>query len=399
MPSTPLPLAGIRVLDLSRVLAGPYCGLLLSLLGAEVIKVEDKNGDESRQWPPIERDMGTPYLALNLNKKGIVVDLKSEAGKQIIRDLVGQVDILIENFKTGTMETFGLDFESLKELNPRLIYVSISAFGREGPRAKDLGYEALMQAYSGPMSMTGLPGGEPVRCGVSFLDMSTGGFSALAAMTALYQRERTGQGAKIEASLLQSALGLMTYQVASFLQDGVVQGKLGSAHPMVVPYQGYRTADGYIFIASANQNLFERFCRALGLEELIADPRYQNNAARVKHREELLERLFQAVGAIKTDDLMTRLEEAGVPCTRINDMRELMQDGQVDALGALLNIQDPDYGPLRLVGLPFFLNGAGNDGARRAPRLGEHTTEILEGLGYDAPRIASLFEENVVAGV
>ena len=398
MPSTPLPLAGIRVLDMSRVLAGPYCGLLLSLLGAEVIKVEDKSGDESRQWPPIERDMGTPYLALNLNKRGIVVDLKSEAGKQIIRDLAGQVDILIENFKTGTMENFGLGFESLKELNSRLIYVSISAFGREGPRANDLGYEALMQAYSGPMSMTGLPGGEPVRCGVSFLDMSTGGFSALAAMTALYQRERTGQGAKIEASLLQSALGLMTYQVASFLKDGVVQGKLGSAHPMVVPYQGYATADGHIFIASANQNLFERFCRALGHEELIADPRYQNNAARVKHREELLETLYGAVGAIKTDDLMTRLEEAGVPCTRINDMRDLMEDGQVDALGALLNIEDPDYGPLRLVGLPFFINGARKDGARRAPRLGEHTTEILQGLGYDAPRITSLFEENVVAG-
>ena len=178
MESNGLPLAGIRVLDLSRVLAGPYCGTLLSMLGADVIKVEDKKGDEAREWPPHGRDLGTPYLAMNLNKRGMVIDLQTEDGKQIVRDLVPRVDVLIENFKTGTMERFGIGYEELRLLNPRLVYTSISAFGRQGFRANDLGYEALLQAYSGPMSMTGMPDGEPARCGVSFLDMATGIYSA-----------------------------------------------------------------------------------------------------------------------------------------------------------------------------------------------------------------------------
>lgn len=392
------PLAGIRVVDLSRVLAGPYCASLLGMLGAEVIKVEDSSGDEARQWPPNDRELGTPFLAMNLNKRGMVVDLKSEAGQQVVKDLVQKADVLVENFKTGTMERFGLDYETLKEINPRLVFVSVSAFGRKGPRANDLGYEAVLQAYSGPMSITGTPEGEPVRSGVSFLDMSTGITSALGAVTALFQRNMTGEGAKVDSSLLQTALGLMSYQVANYMLDGLVPGKLGSAHPMVVPYQAFPTADGHIFIASGNQNLFERLCRALGREDIVSDPRFVNNAARVKHREALLEILFSEFLSHTTDDLLASLNQAGVPCTRVNNVEELIQDGHVDELGALVSAEDPVYGELRLVGLPFFLNEQNTKIKRSAPRLGEHTREILREIGYEEQHIDDLFAQKVVDG-
>ena len=248
--SDSLPLSAIRVIDLSRVLAGPYCAMILSFLGAEVIKIEDKNGDETRQWPPFTKDMSNSFLAVNLNKRGIVVDLKAAEGREIVRELVRGADVLVENFKTGAMEKFGLSYESLKETNPALIFTSISAFGRRGPRAEYPGYETLLQAYSGIMDFTGMPGGEPVRSGVSFLDLSSGITGALATVTALYRRKETGQGAKIEGSLLQSAVFLMALQVSSFLQSGVLPRKLGSAHASAAPYQALPTADGFALVAA-----------------------------------------------------------------------------------------------------------------------------------------------------
>ncbi|MCZ6533050.1 MAG: CoA transferase [SAR324 cluster bacterium] len=398
MESNGLPLAGIRVLDLSRVLAGPYCGTLLSMLGADVIKVEDKKGDEAREWPPHGRDLGTPYLAMNLNKRGMVVDLQTEDGRQIVRDLVPRVDVLIENFKTGTMERFGIGYEELRPLNPRLVYTSISAFGRQGFRANDLGYEALLQAYSGPMSMTGMADGEPARCGVSFLDMATGIYSALATVTALFHRHATGKGMRVDASLLQTALGLMSYQVANFLLDGVVPSRIGSAHPMVVPYQAIPTADGHLFFAAANQNLYERLCKGLEREDLAGDERFKSNASRVEHREELLAILYEEFAKYSTDDLIARFKASGLPCTRVNNVRDLMEDGQVEQLGALVELEDPEYGKMRFTGLPFKLDGKPGQAVRRAPRLGEHTREILQELGYDEARIGALIDQNVIVG-
>ncbi len=398
MNAQALPLAGIRVLDLSRVLAGPYCALLLSMLGAEVIKVEEQGGDESRTWPPLGRDLGSPYLGMNLNKRGIVLDLKSPEGVAVVKDLAARSDVLVENFKTGTMERFGLDYDTLHGLNPRLVYTSISAFGRTGPKASDPGYEALVQAYTGVMDMTGFPDGPPARCGVSFLDMSTGITAALATVSALFRRERTGEGCRAEASLLQTAMGLMTVQVSSYFQDGVVPRRIGTAHPAVVPYQAFRTADGNIFVAAANQNLWERLCRTLGLEALLADPRFKSNQARVEHREALLPLLIETIGRRSNAELLGPLRAAGVPCAPVNSLEQMLADGQVQAIGALAELDEPDYGPLRFANLPFFLDGRPGQVRRRAPRLGEHTREVLADLGYDEARIAALLSQGAVNG-
>jgi len=398
MEIQPLPLEGIRVLDLSRVLAGPYCAMLLSMMGAEVIKVEDRSGDESRMWPPLSREVGSPFMGMNLNKRGIVVDLKSPEGAEVVKDLAARSDVLVENFKTGTMERFGLDYEALKAVNPRLVYTSISAFGRTGPKAADPGYEALVQAYTGVMDMTGHPDGPPARCGVSFLDMSTGISSALATVSALFRRERTGLGCRVEASLLQTSLGLLTVQVSNYFQDDVVPKRIGSAHPSVVPYQAFPTADGSIFIAAANQNLWERLCRTIGMERLIDDPRFKSNATRVQHREELLPLLMDELSKRHTGDLLEPLRSAGVPCAPVNNLAQMLADAQPEAIGALAELDDPEFGAMRLANLPFFLDGGRGLVRQRAPKLGEHTRDVLAGLGYDQARIDALLAQGAVEG-
>ena len=396
MEDNPLPLHGIRVLDLSRVLAGPYCCMLLSMLGAEVIKVEDLNGDESRTWPPLGEGMSGSFLGLNLNKQGIAVNLKSPEGVKLIKELAAKSDVVVENFKTGTMERFGLDYETLRTLNPSLIYTSISAFGRTGAKASDPGYEALVQAYSGVMSMTGFPDGEPVRCGVSFLDMSTGISSALATVSALYRRERTGQGCKAEASLLQTAMGLMSHQVSNYFQHDTVPQRIGTGHPSVVPYQSFPTADGNMFIAAANQNLWERLARSLGMEALIADERFKDNPTRVVHREELVPLLTEVLKTRTSAEWLGPLQEAGVPCAPVNSLQQVIEDGQIAAIGALAELEDPHMGKLRCANLPFFLDGEKGRVTHRAPRLGEHTRTVLSGLGYEEAEIDNLLQQGAI---
>jgi len=397
MPDTKAPLAGIKVIDCSRVLAGPYCCELLSLLGADIIKVENHAGDEGRQWPPHKGDMGSSFLGLNANKRSIAVDLKRPEGVELVRDLARGADALVENFKTGDMERFGLGYEDLKPLNPRLVYTSVSAFGRKGPRGQGLGYEALLQAYSGVMAITGEPGGAPVRCGVSFLDMGTGVMAALATVTALFRREFTGAGGKVETSLLGTSLGLMSNTVSNFLQHGYLPERLGTAHPQVVPYQVYPTKDSFIFIASGNQNLFERLCRAIGREEMIADPRFSNNAARVTHRAECLKLIFDSLAEMDTAELMAELDKQGVPYSPVNDLKSLWADGQVDALGVIEKGTDPAYGDFQIMGLPFTITDHDRGLKRTAPRIGEHSREILKELGYDRERIEQLISSKVVA--
>ncbi len=397
MNATSLPLSGIRVLDLSRVLAGPFCGMMLANLGADVIKVEDKKGDETRAWTPFTKDLSDSFTAVNLNKRGIVVDLKSTDGQQVIRDLVKTCDVLVENFKTGTMEKFGLGYDPLAAINPRLVFVSISAYGRRGPRAEYPGYETLLQAYSGIMSFTGMPDGEPVRTGVSFLDLSSGVLGTLGAVTALYQRQATGRGTKIEGSLLQSAVGLMTVQLTPFFQNGVVPKKLGSGHASATPYQAFKTANGWILIAAANQNLWEKLAGALGIPALAREPRFKDNPSRMANLKEFLSQLNAVIGKWKTVELEDHLVKAGVPCSKLNTVDQLLADGQVNALDPFNEVDDPAYGHFKVPGLPIHMQGVGKPQIHRPPRLGEHTREVLGEIGYDAARIDALVKSGAVA--
>src|SRR5262244_1624982 len=277
MTTLPLALDGIRVIDLSRVIAGPWCGALLADLGADVIKVEDPGGgDESRTWPPHKDGEAAAYLLFNRNKRGLQLDLKTPEGVEVLKALVARSDVLVENFRTGTMESFGLGYETLAAINPRLIYCSVSAFGRTGPRKDSPGYEALMQAFSGIMSITGEPGGPPVRSAVSFLDLTTGILCTLGVCAAIMQRERTGLGQRVDGSLLETAVSLLAYHAEGYLLAGVVPKPLGSAHPSLSPYRTFKCKDGqWVFIAAANDRLWRRLTGALDLAWMADDPRFR----------------------------------------------------------------------------------------------------------------------------
>jgi crotonobetainyl-CoA:carnitine CoA-transferase CaiB-like acyl-CoA transferase len=391
-------LKGIRVIDLSRVLAGPFCGAILGDMGAEVIKVEDtKTGDELRTWPPHKEGVSPGFLVNNRNKRGIAVNMKAPEGVEIIRRLAADADVLIENFRTGAMEVFGLGYEKLAAMNPKLIYCSVSAFGRTGPRAQEAGYEALMQAFTGIMSITGEPDGPPVRCGVSVLDLMTGTLCALGVVCALYQRSRTGLGQRIDGSLLASAVALMNFQAEGYLLAGVVPRALGSGAPGTSPYRNFRCADNqWVFIAGANDNLWKRLAGAIGLGSLAEDPRYATNMERVKNRVELEKIVQEAIGRFDRGPLLKILEEAGVPATPVNRVDQALEDPQVKAQNMIWEIDLPRLGKTPLVGFPLAFSRMQPRIRRNAPRQGEHTDEILGDCGYSAGEIAQLREKKVI---
>src|SRR3989441_3635728 len=333
MTQPALALEGIRVVDCSRVLAGPYCGMLLSDLGADVIKVEDTgSGDESRTWPPHKDGESAAYLVINRNKRDIALDLKQPEGVEALKRLVAGADVLIENFRTGTMESFGLGYDTLSALNPGLVYCSISAFGRTGPRKDAAGYEALMQAFSGIMSITGEPGGPPVRCGISFLDLTTGIFSAFGIVSALHHRTRTGLGQRVDASLLETAVGLLNYPAEGFLLTGAVPQALGSSHPSLSPYRTFKCRDGqWVFIAGANDRFWQRLVVSLDLGALRNDERFAKNLGRVRHRVELEAAVADAIAKYDREPLLKLLEDAGVPATPVNTVDQVMNDPQTAA--------------------------------------------------------------------
>ncbi len=398
MTTMELPLEGLRVVDLSRVLAGPFCGALLGDLGADVVKVEDPTvGDESRTWPPHKDGEAAGYLVNNRNKRGIAVDLKSADGVEIVRRLVRDADVLIENFRTGTMEEFGLGYEALSAVNPRLIYCSVSAFGRTGPRAEGAGYEALMQAFSGIMSITGEPGGAPVRCGVSFLDLTTGILCALGVMSALHHRARTGIGQRVDGSLLETAIGLLNFQAEGYLLAGLVPQALGSAHPSLSPYRNFRCKDGqWVFIAGANDRLWKRLVIALGLGAMADDPKFSINIERVKHRQELEARLEVAIGAHEREPLLKLLDEAGVPATPVNTVDQVLNDAQMRTRTVIRRMNHPKLGDIPVVGMPVGFSRMSPGIRRHAPARGEHTDEVLREVGYSAPEIEDLRGRKVV---
>jgi crotonobetainyl-CoA:carnitine CoA-transferase CaiB-like acyl-CoA transferase len=398
MTETALSLDGVRVLDLSRVLAGPFCAMLLADLGADVIKIEDTAaGDESRTWPPHKDGEAAAYLVINRNKRDITLDLKQPEGVEVLRRMAGRADVLIENFRTGTMEAFGLGYEALSALNPRLVYCSISAFGRTGPRADGAGYEALMQAFSGIMSITGEPDGPPVRSGVSFLDLTTGILCAYGIANALIWRERTGLGQRVDGSLLETAVALLNYHAEGYLLTGAIPQALGSSHPSLSPYRNFRCRDGqWVFIAGANDRFWQRLAPALGLPEWATDPRFATNVERVKHRRELETALEAAIARWDREPLLKTLEEAGVPATPVNTVDRVMNDPQTGARGIIEQVVHPRLGQIPVVGTPLKFSRMRPGVRSPAPLWGQHTDQILAEHGYSGEEVARLRAKKVI---
>ena len=398
MTGFPLALDGIRVIDLSRVIAGPWCGALLADLGADVIKVEDTgSGDESRTWPPYKDGEAAAYLLFNRNKRGMTLDLKAPEGAEVVKALVRTADVVVENFRTGTMEGFGLGYDVLAGINPRLIYCSVSAFGRTGPRKDSAGYEALLQAFSGIMSITGEPGGPPVRSAVSFLDLTTGVLCALGVCAAILQRERTGLGQRVDGSLLETAVSLLAYHAEGYLLAGVVPKPLGSGHPSLSPYRNFRCKDGqWIFIAAANDRFWQKLTRALGLDWMASDPRFAVNQQRVAHRRELEAMLEELIGGYDREPLLKLLEEADVPATPVNTVDQVMNDPQTIERGIVQRAVHPRLGEIPVVGTPLKFSRMTPGVRQAAPLRGEHTDGILAECGYSAPQISELREKQVI---
>lgn len=383
------PLAGVRVLDLTSSLAGPTATEILGALGADVVKIEHPGrGDEARDWGPRFFDGGSVmFFAANAGKRSLALDLKSPAGLDVLLRLVDGADVVVQSLRPGTAERLGLGPDALRARNPRLVYATIGAFGRSGPLASEPGYDPLMQAAAGIMSVTGEPDGHPVRVGVSLIDIGTGVWAALAIVAALHE----GQGRTLDLSLYETALSLVPYQLVDVLAGGSPAGRHGTAFPLIVPYQVFETADGELMIVAANDRLFEKTCQALGVPELAADERFLTNPLRVANRERLIPLLQDRIGREPTDALLARLREAGVPASPVNDLAAVAEEEQLRATGILQQL-----GGRELVSPPFSADGERVRYGSEPPLLGQHSREILAEAGYDEAAIDALAAASVV---
>jgi len=403
-------LSHIRVLDLSRVLAGPWAGQIFGDLGAEVIKVERPgSGDDTRHWgPPYIKDAegndsreAAYFQSANRNKQSLTLDFTQSEGQRLVRELVAQCDVLLENFKVGGLAAYGLDYESLKAINPRLIYCSITGFGQSGPYAKRAGYDFMIQGLGGLMSLTGRPEGEegagPMKVGVALTDILTGLYATVGVLAALNQREQSGVGQHIDVALLDVQVACLANQAMNYLATGVSPKRLGNAHPNIVPYQDFPSADGNFILAVGNDGQFRKFCEVAGIANFADDPRFVTNKARVAHRAELIPLLRQATVFKTTAQWIELLEKAGVPCGPINDLQQVFADPQVQARGLRLDLPNalgsstPQVAsPLRLSATPVAYRSA-------PPLLGQHTEALLQRLlGMSETQIAELREAGVI---
>ncbi|MDF2442276.1 MAG: hypothetical protein JWR01_479 [Subtercola sp.] len=386
------PLSGITVLDLTRNLAGPYATMILGDLGARVIKVERPVvGDDTRQWtPPLWGDRSALFLALNRNKESLTADINSEAGAQAIRDVALTADVVVESNRTGSLDRRGLGFEDLKALNPRIVYCSISGFGSTGPDRDRPGYDTIVQAASGVMSINGEPGRTPSRVGPSIIDQGTGMWAAMGVLAALRQRDVTGEAQHVETSLMETGVAWMGYFASNYFAGGVVPQPQGSRHGSMAPYEGFMTGDGFLFVAALNDSLFRRLCTALGMPQLADDPDYLTNADRVAHRDALRD-LISAV--LVTKDAATwekELMAKGLPCSQVRTIDQVVLDPQVEALGMIREWNHPEIDDFRLVDHPISYNGTRSFKQDSPPDLGEHSRRILSDLGYDEAQIQAV---------
>ena len=395
----PGPLHDIRVLDLSRVLAGPYAAMTLGDLGADVIKIEQPGeGDETRAWgPPWAGGESAYYLSVNRNKRGITLNLKSEGGRRVFLDLVRRGDVLIENFKRGTLERMGLDDDTLWAANPLLIHAAITGFGPAGPYADYPGYDFVVQAMAGVMSITGEPEGEPMKVGVAIVDITAGLFTMGAVLAALHARQETGRGHRIDVSLLESAMAWLANVGSNYLVSGEEPKRFGNAHPNIVPYQSFQAKDRPLALAVANPRQFRRFCELAGRPELADNPRYATNADRLAHRAELVAAIQALIEQRTADEWLRLLNDNGIPAGPINTVPQAFADPQVQALGIVHPLPHPTAGEVRVVGPPFRFSETPATPRSAPPLLGQHTEDVLRDvLGLDTDAIAGLRAEGAI---
>ncbi|HEY2151186.1 MAG TPA: CoA transferase [Vicinamibacterales bacterium] len=390
------PLDGITVLDLTRVLSGPYCTMLLADMGARVIKVEQPGkGDDTRAWgPPFLEGESAYFLSINRNKESVTLDFKNPEGRAVLDRLIARSDVLVENFRPGTLTRIGLDYQSLRARHPRLIYCSISGFGHTGPRSKEPGYDAVMQAEGGLMSITGAADGAPYRLGVAIADIVSGMFAAYGVAVALLARERTGEGQEVDMAMLDAVTALLTYQAGNFFASGKVPARLGNRHPSIVPYETFAAADGDFVLAVGNDDQWRRFCAAAELRE---QERFATNRQRVSGYEEFRPFVADRLRTKPRQHWIDRLTSAGVPCGSVRNFAELFADPQLAARGMIAELEHSTIGPLKMLGLPVKLSGTPGSVRTPPPLLGQHTDAVLgQDLGYSADAIAGLRRQNVI---
>lgn len=393
-------LNGVVVVDLTRVLAGPYCTMMLGDLGADVIKIEEpKKGDDTREWGPPFAPGGESayYLAANRNKRSLTVNLKAEAGKAILRRLIARADVLVENFRTGTLEGWGFDYATLQSMRPGLIVCSITGYGQTGPYRERPGYDFIVQAMGGFMSLTGPEAGEPFRAGIAISDLGAGMFASSAILAALFARERTGEGQRIDISLLDTQVALLSYVASNYLVSGQLPKRYGNGHPNLVPYESFPASDGYFAFAAGNDSQWQRFCAQVGKAEWAEDVRFATNRARVANRQELIERLRELFRTRPVQAWMDLCEAIGIPSAPINNLQGVFDDPQVTARGMRSVVDHPTAGRVPLVGSPLCIPTSPARVFRAPPTLGQHTTEVLvDVLGYKPEEVRAWREAGVV---
>ncbi len=393
-------LAGIRVIDLTRILAGPYCTMILGDLGAEIIKIEHpEGGDDTRQWGPpfIEGGQSAYFLCANRNKRSLTLNLKSEKGLAILKELIREGDVVVENFRTDTLERWGLSYDELKCIREDIIYCTITGYGYTGPYRDRPGYDFMAQAQAGFMSVNGPVEGEPYRAGVAIADLAAGIFASNAIVAALFARERVGKGQRIDISLLDSMVALMSYVASNYLVSGEVPQRYGNAHPNIVPYQGFQAKDGYIALAAGNDNQWTKLCNLIGHPEWAEDDRFSTNPKRLENRDRLVKMVNEIIGGRNSKEWLSLFEQAGLPAAPINDLKQTFSDPQVEARNLRWEVQHPTAGTVPLVASPLNIPTSPTKVRHPPPLLGEHTDEILSDLlEYDGETVQALRAEGVI---
>ncbi|MDA0676110.1 MAG: CoA transferase [Proteobacteria bacterium] len=392
------PLEGVKVLDLSRALAGPICTMILGDLGADVIKIEPPGlGDDSREWPPLSNGESTYFASCNRNKRSIVLDLKSEAGRAVLCKMVENADVVLENYRHGVMDRLGVGYESLKAINPMLVYCQITGFGRTGPMAEMPATDVYMQAFAGLMSVTGERDGAPVKVGTSVADLTAGYFAAMGVLAAVHVRDRLGQGQLVDTSLLEGQVALLSYLFTAYGATGKTPGRLGSDHPSIVPYQGFKTRDGWVTLAAFNDRLWGRAMTAMNLSRLTGDPRFRTNALRLENRDILVPILRDAFLERDSADWVAAMDLNDVPLAPVNTIDQVMAHPQVRHREMIQEIDHPVAGPLAIPGFPVKFSETPCAYRLHPPTLGEHSEEILREFGFSDAAIADLLAASVVA--